>query len=134
MRSIDSSYDTAASATPDRDTCHICGEHAGEDAADPRGRGAICESCWHMIHTGGTMKRATQFWHRNAGSHIYHADKPDYSWHGRALCGADIGRAFMYRSGDPASWKGAECEEITHFPRKYGAARACGHCVKRAAK
>jgi hypothetical protein len=69
-------------------------------------------------------------WHRNAGARTYHADRPDWVRSGRALCGADIGRAFTYRSGDPETWKATSSEMLAHYPRSYGPVEACKRCQR----
>lgn len=77
--------------------------------------------------------RAT-FFRRKAGATVYHADRKDWVESGRSVCGVAIGIGYVYRSGDPATWQGTECEQLSHYPRRYGQTRPCAHCVARLAK
>jgi hypothetical protein len=68
-----------------------------------------------------------EYWYRNAGSYRYHLARTDYVQTGRAVCGQNIGRAYMV---------GAEVMPIRHYerlcqyPRRYGMVDACGHCKR----
>lgn len=71
-----------------------------------------------------------QFWHRVAGSRTYHATDSRWYETGKAICGRIV-RAYVYRSGDPAKWEGAEHEMLATYPRSYGKVSACKHCMRK---
>lgn len=73
----------------------------------------------------------TACWHRNAGARRWHTDAPDWTRTGRALCGADISRPWMYRVGPPPE---PAHEQLAHYPRTYGDTRACARCVRTLAR
>ena len=66
-------------------------------------------------------------WYRNAGSKVYHKAAEDYVRTGKGICGADIGRPYVFTES-PVD---GQPKLLADYPRKWGTVSRCKHCVRK---